>query len=71
MHFNQIKKVITNNVHALANKVSTRSLFSQTAKTFSKITIQNKDFETIINNAKKVDFLYLDPPYNGKTNKAF
>ncbi len=32
------------------------------------MTIQNKDFETIINNAKKVDLFYLDHYNNGQKN---
>src|SRR5699024_851064 len=28
------------------------------------VTIKNEDFETVVENAKKGDFIYLDPPYD-------
>ena len=33
------------------------------------MTIQNKDFETIINNWKKGDLLYLAPPHDNNRHK--
>jgi DNA adenine methylase len=39
-------------------------------KALQNTTIFNQDFETTLQNAKKWDFIYLDPPYDILTNTA-
>jgi len=52
----------------IVNEDNLRSVSS--ILTSSKVTIQCRDFEAVLRNAKKGDLVYFDPPYQPVTNTA-